>query len=144
MPDLLAVDDDVVKVAVYDFDSAAETTAPALERFTATHQVVVSGQHWVDVMSATTHKGAALERVQEALGVTPAQTMAFGDYLNDLELLDRADWSYAMENAHPDVLARARFRAPSNLENGVVRTVCEVLGLDLAELEAAAGASTRG
>jgi Cof subfamily protein (haloacid dehalogenase superfamily) len=133
--DLMAVDDDVLKVAVFDFGDAASTTAPALARFRDTQQVVVSGAHWVDVMNPTTHKGAALASVQRALGVTREQTMAFGDYLNDLELLDAATWSYAMANAHPDVRERARFVAPGNDANGVVRTITAVLGLEVEGVE---------
>jgi Cof subfamily protein (haloacid dehalogenase superfamily) len=125
--DLLAVDDQILKLAVYDFTDAART-APALEDLRATHQVVVSGHHWIDVMNAGVNKGVALERLQAALGVTRAQTAAFGDYLNDLELLDAADLSFAMANAHPDVLARARHRAPSNLEHGVITTIERLLG----------------
>lgn len=132
--DLLLVDDEILKVAVFDFGSAEATTAPALAPFRATHQVVVSGAHWVDVMNATTDKGAALRRVQAALGVTRAQTMAFGDYLNDLELLDAAEYSFAMADAHPTVVGRARYLAPSNRENGVVRTIAAVLGIPLSEL----------
>ncbi len=79
--DVTAVDDDVIKVALFDFGSAADTTAPALAGFAATHQVVVSGEHWVDVMNRTAHKGAALRGLQRELGITPAQTMVFGDYL---------------------------------------------------------------
>ena len=127
--DATALDDDVIKVALFDFGSAAHTTAPALEPFTATLQVVVSGEHWVDVMNRTANKGAALRRLQRDLGITPAQTMVFGDYLNDLEMLDAAEWSFAMANAHPDVLARARHLAPSNNDNGVLRTVARVLNL---------------
>ena len=129
--DVLAVDDEVLKVAVFDFGAAHETTAPALERFRDEHQVVVSGAHWVDVMTASTHKGAAVRRLQHLYGITAAQTLAFGDYLNDLEMLDAADHSYAMANAHPDVLARARFVAPSNTEDGVVRTIVDLLGIRL-------------
>jgi hydroxymethylpyrimidine pyrophosphatase-like HAD family hydrolase len=33
--------------------------------------------------------------------VTAEQTAAFGDYLNDLEMLGAAHWSYAMADAHP-------------------------------------------
>lgn len=128
--DVTAVDDDVIKVAVYAFTSAEETVAPALAGFRATHQVVVSGQHWVDIMTPTANKGTALRRLQRELGITPAQTMAFGDYLNDLELLDAAEWSFAMEGAHPEVIARARYLAPSNNENGVLRTVARVVGLE--------------
>ncbi|MFI2436299.1 Cof-type HAD-IIB family hydrolase [Streptomyces sp. NPDC018693] len=130
--DVTAVDDDVIKVALYDFGSAERTTAPALASFAATHQVVVSGEHWVDVMNRTANKGAALRRLQRELGVTPAQTMVFGDYLNDLEMLDAAEWSFAMANAHPEVVRRARHLAPSNNDNGVLRTIARVLDLPLA------------
>ncbi|KOG68133.1 MULTISPECIES: Cof-type HAD-IIB family hydrolase [Streptomyces] len=127
--DVTAVDDEVIKVALFDFGSAEHTTAPALAAFAATHQVVVSGEHWVDVMNRTADKGAALRGLQRALGITPAQTMVFGDYLNDLEMLDAAEWSFAMEGAHPEVIRRARHLAPSNNDDGVLRTVARVLDL---------------
>lgn len=132
--DLTLVDDDVLKVAVFDFGSAAETTAPALQQFSATHQVVVSGAHWVDIMNPSTHKGAAVTRIQASLGITRAQTMAFGDYLNDVEMLAEAEWSFAMANAHPTVQAGARYLAPGNGENGVVRTIASVLGIPMDSL----------
>ncbi|MFJ8079478.1 Cof-type HAD-IIB family hydrolase [Streptomyces sp. NPDC096205] len=129
--DATAVEDDILKVALFDFGPAERTTAPALAPFTATHQVVVSGEHWVDLMNGTANKGAAIRRLQRELGITPAQTMVFGDYLNDLEMLDTADWSYAMANAHPEVVRRARHLAPANTDNGVLRTIARVLGLPL-------------
>jgi hydroxymethylpyrimidine pyrophosphatase-like HAD family hydrolase len=127
--DASAVDDDITKVALFDFGPAERTTAPALASFAATHQVVVSGEHWVDVMNRTANKGAALRRLQRDLGVTPAQTLVFGDYLNDLEMLDAAEWSFAMANAHPEVIGRARHLAPSNNDNGVLRTITRLLHL---------------
>ncbi|OIK03146.1 Cof-type HAD-IIB family hydrolase [Streptomyces monashensis] len=127
--DLTAVDDDVIKIALFDFASAEHSTAPALATFAESHQVVVSGEHWVDVMNRTANKGTALRGLQRALGITPAQTMVFGDYLNDLEMLDAADWSFAMAGAHPEVVSRARHLAPSNNDNGVLRTISRVLGL---------------
>ncbi|MEW2625424.1 Cof-type HAD-IIB family hydrolase [Streptomyces sp. NPDC048106] len=127
--DVTAVDDELIKVAVFDFHSAERSTAPALAPFADTHQVVVSGEHWVDVMAPTANKGTALRALQRTLGITPAQTMVFGDYLNDLEMLDAAEWSFAMSNAHPAVVERARHLAPSNNENGVLRTISRVLAL---------------
>jgi Cof subfamily protein (haloacid dehalogenase superfamily) len=123
--DLLTVDDEILKVAVYDFGSAATGAGVLLERFDA----LVSGEHWVDVMSPTADKGHALRAVQDRLGITPEQTMVFGDYFNDVGMLDAASWSFAMDNAHPDVRAHARFVAPANTANGVVRTIRSVLGL---------------
>jgi len=123
------VDDDVLKVAVYDFGSAATTTAPALVHFRDTHRVVISGEHWIDVMNRSANQGTAVRQLQELLGVTPAQTMVFGDFLNDLEMMDAAQFSFAMANAHPLLRERARYLAPPNSDNGVVRTIRAVLGL---------------
>lgn len=129
VPDLLAVEDDVLKLAVYDFVSSEENAYPRLLDFAATHQVAVSGPHWVDLMSPTANKGHALRQVQQALGVTREQTMAFGDFLNDLELMDAALYSFAMANAHPKLRERAAWVAPANSANGVVRTIRTVLGI---------------
>lgn len=125
--DVLAQDDEVLKVAVYDFDSSEVGAGPALAAFAHTHQVVVSGQHWVDIMNLGVDKGTALRRLQDALGVTAAQTVAFGDYLNDLELLQAAGLSFAMANAHPRVQAVARYQAPANTDGGVVQVVRALL-----------------
>lgn len=127
VPDLDAVDDQIIKVAVFAFGDAETEVAPALERFRASLQVVVSGEHWVDVMNPGVNKGEALRRLQATLGVTAAQTVVFGDYLNDLEMMDAAEHSYAMANAHPEVAARARHRAPSNREHGVIRVLEHLL-----------------
>ncbi|GAA5206532.1 Cof-type HAD-IIB family hydrolase [Microbacterium kyungheense] len=126
VPDLLEVDDQILKVAIFDFEDAA-TTAPALEDLRATHQVVVSGKHWIDIMNLGVDKGAALKRLQAATGITRDQTAAFGDYLNDLEMMDAAALSFAMANAHPLVAERARYAAPSNLDHGVLTTIEKLL-----------------
>ncbi len=93
------------------------------ERFDATHQVVVSAKIWLDVMNAKASKGAAIRHLQQALGFTRQQTMSFGDYFNDVEMLEQSYHSYAMANAHPEVKAIARFIAPSNEESGVLQVI---------------------
>ena len=108
-------------------DDAESGSAPPLMASLPGLQVVVSGRHWIDIMSALTSKGRALAAAQARLGIAPAQTAVFGDYLNDLELYDRAELSFAMANAHPRVLARARYIAPANDEGGVTRTLRALL-----------------
>jgi Cof subfamily protein (haloacid dehalogenase superfamily) len=122
-------EDGILKVAVYDFASAEERTVPALPTFGDEVQIALSGKHWVDVQNRGTNKGSAIRRVQATLGITSAQTMVFGDFLNDLEMMDAADYSFAMENAHPLLAERARYSAPANTDNGVVRTISSILGL---------------
>src|SRR5690554_3292449 len=125
--DLTAVDDDVLKVAVFDFGDAAQTARSMLGALAESHQVVVSGKHWVDVMHPLANKGVGVRALQRALGVSREQTVAFGDYLNDLELLDEAGLSFAMADAHPEVLARASYIAPSNRQDGVLAVMSHLL-----------------
>jgi hypothetical protein len=132
VPDLLEViHDDVLKIAVYDFGSAEHTTLPRLAGLADALNLTVTAEHWLDVNAPTATKGAAVSALQDAYGITPAQTMVFGDFLNDLEMMDTADYSFAMSNAHPKLRARARYTAPSNNDNGVIRTIASVLDLPI-------------
>lgn len=68
-------------------------------------------------------KGAGLQFVADRLGFGAAQTIAFGDGENDLELLEWAGYSVAVENAHPAVKARADFVCPSAEQEGVAQVL---------------------
>nr|WP_317331998.1 HAD hydrolase family protein [uncultured Romboutsia sp.] len=46
--------------------------------------------------------------------------MFFGDYLYNLDMLESAYYSYAIENVHDDLKKVARFIAIKNTENGFV------------------------
>jgi HAD hydrolase, family IIB len=115
--------DNVLKIAVYAFGDAESECYGPLSAAVPGVQTVVSGVHWVDMMPRTASKGRALAAVQERLGITPAQTAVFGDYLNDAELYDYSELSFAMANAHPGILSRARYIAPANTDDGVLRTI---------------------
>jgi len=130
VPDLAQHTDAVIKIAIFEFGDVERDVAPALAKHRPSHQVVVSGDRWLDIMAAGVNKGTALRSLQKALGVTPAQTAAFGDYLNDVEMLQAADLSYAVANAHPDVARVARYTAPSNLEEGVITVLHRLLGVE--------------
>lgn len=49
------------------------------------------------------------------------QIMAFGDSENDLEMLELAGYSFAMENGEEKVKRMAKYIAPSNDETGVLQ-----------------------
>lgn len=126
--DLMACADseDVCKVAFYDEGDAQTNELPILQDHLGGRlSVILSGEHWVDVMRPGVHKGAAMRALQRQLGIRPEECMAFGDYLNDCELLESVGESYAMANAHPALKAMAKHTAPSNDENGVLRVLRE-------------------
>ncbi|MGW0389438.1 Cof-type HAD-IIB family hydrolase [Streptomyces sp. NPDC003042] len=60
-------------------------------------------------------------------GISPAEVVAFGDMPNDVEMLRWAGTSYAMGNAHPDVIAAASGRTVANNEDGVAVVIERIL-----------------
>ena len=124
------VNSEVIKVAVFTFEDAETVAAPLLRRAAPEDKVVVSGKHWVDIMDQSADKGRALTTLCEAMGIPVSASVAFGDYLNDMELLQAAGTSYAMANAHPDIAAIADRSAPGNTEDGVLVVLRQMLNED--------------
>lgn len=127
--DLLNVDDDILKISICDFINAEENANAAFAPAYADKlQVTVSGEMWLDITHKTASKGKAIQYIQEKFNIGFHQTMVFGDYFNDVTLLQNAFHSYAMENAHPEVKKHARFLALSNNNNGVTNAINQILG----------------
>ena len=119
--DLTKVDTEILKVAVSHSESSEEYIYPFVKHLENEFKVKVSGENWVDVSSLNAHKGYALQKVQERYGITSKETLVFGDYNNDLEMLAMADFSFAMENAHPNVKKVAKYTTSNNNDFGVER-----------------------
>lgn len=118
------VDDSTFKIAIYHPEGSEKNLYPALKKFEDYDlDIVVSGKYWLDVMNKNINKGVALKKLQKSLNILPEQTMAFGDYMNDIEMLKNSKYSYAMENAHPSVKENASFEALSNDNFGVLKVV---------------------
>lgn len=126
--DLLQVkDEEFLKIAICDLRGAEAHSYPVFRHLEGELQVKVSGKIWLDLSHKLANKGRALEAVQREWNILPEQTMVFGDYLNDLEMMGQAYYSYAMSNAHPSVKDASRFMAASNEENGVGEVLKQVL-----------------
>lgn len=129
VPDLEQVHDRICKIAVFEQGRAEQSCLPALQALSGQAQVVLSGADWVDLMNPGVSKGGALQKLCQALEIPPDACMAFGDYLNDREMLQAVTHSFAMANAHPEIHAICRYQAPSNDENGVVQSIRSFCGL---------------
>ncbi|HEU4331287.1 MAG TPA: Cof-type HAD-IIB family hydrolase [Lapillicoccus sp.] len=68
-------------------------------------------------------KAAGLESWCAELGIGAADVWAFGDMPNDLPMIVWAGTSFAVANAHPDVIAAADHVCPSNDEDGVAQVL---------------------
>ena len=127
--DLTKVEDDILKVTICDFSGSEENSNKYFDDYRDKAQICVSGEIWLDMMAKGVNKGLAIKKIQEKLGIKHEETMVFGDYLNDLEMMDSAYHSYAMDNAHDDLKKVARFIAKSNDECGVVQAIKESLNI---------------
>ncbi|HET8736379.1 MAG TPA: HAD family hydrolase, partial [Pricia sp.] len=119
LDNLNAFDGEIVKIAIYHFESSEKYVYPAVQHLEGDLQVKVSGEHWVDISSPDANKGHALQKIQNLNNIKPEETLVFGDYNNDLEMLALADFSFAMENSHPNVLKAAKYATASNDDFGV-------------------------
>ena len=83
------------------------------------------GDHEVAILelyTPKTNKGEALSFVAQSLGFSLADVIAFGDGINDFELLKVAGWGVAMKNGVEDLKAQADDVTPwTNKEDGVIR-----------------------
>ncbi len=86
-------------------------------------EVSSSGASFVEVTAPGVEKGEALSRLSGRLGLDRRRAMAFGDQQNDLGMLGWAEFAYAMENAHPLVLAATDRRAPHHDDHGVAQVL---------------------
>ncbi len=110
---------EIVKIAVYHPLSAEDYIFPVMTAYTDQLKVKVSGQNWVDLNHTNANKGYALQRVLHHFKLQPENALVFGDYNNDLEMLSLTKNSFAMKNAHPNVLEVANFTTSSNDDFGV-------------------------
>nr|WP_279114144.1 HAD family hydrolase [Enterobacter soli] len=123
------VDSDFVKITVFDEEGNCPQTRPHMSPFEDDVYIVVSEASWIDIAGYGVHKGSTVQKLQEILNVSPAETMAFGDGYNDLELLAQAEYSFAMRNAFEEVKHAARFVTGTNDDSAVMETINRLLAL---------------
>ena len=112
-------DGEILKIAIYHFESSEKYIYPKVFHLEQDLQVKISGENWVDISSKNANKGYALQKVMDHNNIKPHELLVFGDYNNDLEMLALADYSFAMANAHPNVLKAANYNTLSNDNFGV-------------------------
>ena len=122
--DVLAVPEEMIKIAIRHEGTIRDLGEKVLiPQWKNKFKACMAGEEWVDFMDASVDKGNALRVIQEYLGVTPKETMAFGDNDNDIGLLAAAGESYAVENARDSVKAQAKHICPSYHEKGVYQVI---------------------
>lgn len=89
--------------------------------------VVQTAAFYLEVIPASVNKGVGLTEACRALGIDPAEAVAFGDSENDIPMLRAAGMGVAMGNADDEVKAAADRVTLSNNDNGIAAALEELL-----------------
>jgi Cof subfamily protein (haloacid dehalogenase superfamily) len=92
-------------------------------------QVNLEGmRHCYDVIREKVNKGIAVQYVLEHLGLSKETAIAFGDGLNDKEMLMSVGEGFAMGNGHPDLFQYAKHKTTTVNNSGIYNGL-KTLGL---------------
>ncbi|RFA36658.1 hydrolase [Virgibacillus dokdonensis] len=72
-----------------------------------------------DIIRQQVNKGEAIKIVLQHLGVEPNKAIAFGDGMNDKEMLQVVGEGFAMENSNPELFAYAKHRTTAVDKSGI-------------------------
>ena len=133
VPDLPADYEDVQEpIAKIVFGTEKEETMQRLQALLRAHPLaerfdfIQSEKTLFEILPKGINKGSVLPRMAAHLGISPARTVAVGDYHNDISMLRAAGVGYAVANARPEVKAAADRLTVSNEEHAIAAIVAEL------------------
>ena len=102
-----------------------ESLLPAIQKKleAAGLQVNSSFPFNLEIMAPGTGKGVAVNWLTAHLGFTREQTMGFGDFTNDLPMLNNVGWPIAVGNALDEVKDVCRYVTAPCIEDGVAKAI---------------------
>lgn len=125
--DEIAANRTVIKISVWDDKPAAEDGGKILPPLIKGLRTAVSGYDWLDVSVAHANKGRALNALMNRLGVSKGECAAFGDHMNDYEMLQSCGHPYVTANAYPPLKELIGEEIPSNADFGVIQKIKELI-----------------
>lgn len=122
--DLCKIQDEIFKVSICYLPG---TGGPFYEDFHSAYgsqaNVLRTAECFMDIMNTGISKAGGVRFLQSQYGISPEETVTFGDFENDISLFSQSKHSFLMENAPAHMRQYAKYTAPSNDNNGVIRTI---------------------
>lgn len=80
----------------------------------------------IEIMDCDVHKGLAVKKLCELWKVPLANTIAFGDQYNDLEMLKTVKYGFVMENAPVDIQRQVNNKTLDNNHDGIYHALVKL------------------
>lgn len=114
----------IVKIAVFRKNSIRELGESVfIPAWSDKIKACMSGEEWLDFMDLSVDKGNGLKILEEYLGISREETVAFGDNNNDIGMMMAAGTSYAVDTAVNEVKEAADYICPGWKEKGVYHII---------------------
>ena len=117
----------ILKASVYCDDEPMDLAYILTRELDDDFVFAPSGRKWIDVMQRGVTKATGIRQVLDAHGISADEMMAFGDSMNDYEILRMAGISMAMGNARPAIKQIATKVIGTNAEHAVQRELLRML-----------------
>ena len=104
-------------------EERAEAYAFAEKEFGSELYVTTSSEFLVEIVRKGSDKGGALEYLAEHYGIPLSQTIAVGDNINDLSMVEKAGLGVAVENGEKELKEAADFVTRTCDEDGVAYVI---------------------
>lgn len=127
MEELPSASTSIIKASIYCDDGLMDMAYVLSREFEDEFVFAPSGIHWIDVMQRGVSKATGIEQVMLAHGIQASDVMAFGDSMNDYEILRMVGQSRAMANGRYAVRQIAQKVIGTNAEHAVLREIRSVL-----------------
>lgn len=133
LPNMLHVDGlpgadvDIIKTSVYCDESTMDMAYALSRELDSDFVFAPSGHQWIDVMQRGVNKATGLQQVLDAHGIDTSEVMAFGDSMNDYEMLRLVGHSVSMSNGRYALKQIASRITGTNAENSVQREMRALL-----------------
>jgi hypothetical protein len=121
--DALSMKDTLVKFTLFGTDAQLNKAYDELAAMNLPLRMIRSGPSYIDIIDQTTSKGSALSNLAKHLDIPLSDTIAIGNYYNDLDMITMAGIGVAVGNAPGDVKEQADMVVASNNESGVAEAL---------------------
>ena len=116
----------ICKIAIYDALGSHNNSIKYLPEKIPFLITILSGADWCDVAALTANKGDAMRFIKARFSFKKEECAAFGDHMNDYEMLLECGKAFVTDNAYPPLKKLIQNVVPANTKGGVLLKIKEI------------------
>lgn len=118
---------DISKVSLYHPDGIPKDVEQKMkEKWSEKMDVCIAGRVYLDFTKKGCNKGKGVSMIQQHYGITPQQTVTFGNADNDISMIRQAKYGYAVGNASENLKKAAYETIGEMKEDAVLKKLQEI------------------